>query len=442
VAPARTQAQQEAEALATVSLLDSARQALLTSDNPTERNTGQLFAGPKPRLTCTPMTLRSDSAAILAARGKTPGSQAYYFTGTVQEPWDGVAAVPAGTFAFGPTMVGTISGDEIRIRGKAADGSWRSDDDLRGTMVHESSHVLVRAYDTFPQSKPDAGSFDRYKDEFRAYWVETRGKFVGLAPEDKWKAIRDHLVGGVAYPELAAEYAKAGGTFETQVNAHHAPEGYNLTNSPRLDALFTKLHSAVYKGTPSPGELVAAVLALEPAERAEAQASTLIDTLVGSLPLDVGTRVRAVLANPPVTAFRETLALNHADDIKATYQALPAATRGELAYDPAMWVFIDHHVREPAQRACVYAMVVTTSVRQYAAMWDFLEACFLARIEADTSVPSGPPPDLIAALRGLAPMARMVLGRAVDDTRRIYVDTLPPPIRQPVLAVLRGDRDP
>src|SRR5262249_61397506 len=72
----------------------------------------------------------------------------------------------------GPTPVGTIDGNTLLVRGRSSTGTWQSEDDMIGTFVHEASHVLVKDYGEPPGTATDAGSFDRYKDEFRAYFVE------------------------------------------------------------------------------------------------------------------------------------------------------------------------------------------------------------------------------------------------------------------------------
>ena len=52
-------------------------------------------------------------------------------------------------------------------------------EDVIGTLVHETSHIIVADYGEHPKTSTDAGSFDRYKDEFRAYFIEPHSTFTG-----------------------------------------------------------------------------------------------------------------------------------------------------------------------------------------------------------------------------------------------------------------------
>jgi hypothetical protein len=238
--PANAQATAEAEAVATVGLLRDSHRLMLASPDQRIRNTGQMMDAPGERssghrVSATPMTVRSDSAQLVAERGDNAATTTYYFYGTHQD----------NEHQFGPGTLGTIEGDgTIVIRGKDSSGAMRTHDDIIGTLVHETSHIIVADYGEHPGTKTDAASFDRYRDEFRAYFVEPNGPFTALAPAARAVAIRNHMCGATAgagtYADLDnAFWAQplATNQFRAQVLAHTAPDGFNLDNSPYLDRL-------------------------------------------------------------------------------------------------------------------------------------------------------------------------------------------------------------
>jgi hypothetical protein len=451
----------QAEAVETVRRLRQAQQAMLTSDNVTVRNTAQLFEGSPPRLQFTPMTLRSDSEQIRADRGEAPGSRAYYFRGTTQQPRPAdKTAIPPDTERSGPTTLGTIDGDTIVVRGK--DGAnWRSEEDLKGTFVHESSHILLKSYGQHPDTGGHAESFDRYKDEFRAYFVEQFGPFARLEPDKRAKAIKRQLVGDSltdtgGYEHLRTRYWTGHpNAFSAQVDAHTRPDGFNLTNSARLDHLFSALGDA--GGDPTlVDDVMVAITRLTPAERGEAKTSPLIRQRSQAVGTDGDRRIRAALDAPlkaeytaelnptnsgRIAALHEQLSRNDEAEIKAAYDRLTPEERGRIYLHAPTMVFVDHNVLDPRQRACVYAMLVGGTSRQYDAMANFLEACFVEFIGTDQTA-TGPSDELRAALRRVSFNGRLALFRMVEDARHRYVDVLPEPIRIPILQALRGDRDP
>lgn len=441
--------------------------ALLASNDQTERNTGGLFSGSTPRVAYTTMTVRTDSEQIRVAVGHPPKVSAFFFTGPAQVPWDGTAHVPPGTIEAGADTVGTIdnqvSPPQVIVRTKGPDGAWRSQDDLKKTFVHESSHILVGSYGELPQTGT-ATSFDRYQDEFRAYWV---ADFAKEPEADRWKAIRKHIVGEDAtegtYPGLRDRYwAKdaagnwADATFRAQIDGHHQPMGFNLSNSPRLDRLFTTLGEA--KADPAKTDAaILAILQLSAAERAEANGASLIVNLVKQLPdgpalrvrealstptnLDYSTRIAAV-SSPGVTAFLTACALNGEDAIKAAYAALTGAEKGSIASDAAVAVFLDHRLPNVLQRAAVYAMVVSTAIGQYDVMHNFLRECLDALNNAISTPPAAPPPRMMELLEQLTLDSRLALYALNKGAMTVFVDPLPEPVRMPVIAILRGDREP
>ena len=116
------------------------------------------------RVRATPMTKRSDSADLNLKHGTDAATTTYYFYGTKQdnEHEDGLEHAR-------------------HDRGRRHDRDPRQGPDERraaqprdiiGTLVHETSHIIVTDYGEHPETATDAGSFDRYKDEFRAYFIE------------------------------------------------------------------------------------------------------------------------------------------------------------------------------------------------------------------------------------------------------------------------------
>ena len=171
---AGSQAAAEADAVATFGLLRDTHRIMLASPDQNTRNTAQMMDAPGGRATggrvrATPRTVRSDSAQLVADRGLNPATTVFYFYGIVQD----------NEHEFGPNTLGTIEGDStIVIRGKdPTTGALRSHEEIIRTLVHETSHIIVADYGEHPGTKTDAGSFDRYRDEFRAYFVEPVGPY-------------------------------------------------------------------------------------------------------------------------------------------------------------------------------------------------------------------------------------------------------------------------
>lgn len=443
-------------------------QELLRSGDPTERNTGGLFTGANPRIAYTTMTLRSDSDQIRVALSRPAATSAFYFYGPTQQPWAGGPTIPAGTVEFGPTTLGTIDlapvPPQVVIRVKYG-GAWRDQSDLKQTFVHESSHILQASYNELPQTTTNAASFDRYRDEFRAYWV---ADFSNVPANQRWKQIRRQLVGDHAappvngYPDLQNRYwgTNAAGTgsdpaFRAQVDGYHQPVGFNLTNSPRLDALFRALDAAATDPTKIDAAVLA-ILQLPAAERGEARSAGVITGLEARLPDGPAQRVRdalsaptnpaygsgiAAVSTPRVTAFLTACALNEEAGIKAAYGALSGAERSSIAMDAAVDVFLDHHLPNVKQRASVYAMVVSMSIGQYDAMNDFLLACLDTLNSSIETTPAGTPPHLMALLRRLSLNSRLSLYVLNKGASAVFVDPLPAPVLTPMIPLLRGDRD-
>ncbi len=471
-APAATkapgQAAAEADAAQTVTRIDKAIDVMAnTTDNPTVRNTSGLLRGPSPRVTFTPMTPRSDSEAIRTARGQAAGSVTYFFTGTSQPAMGADPKTPpAGTLERTPDVLGTIRGNSlIIIRGRDQAGAWRTEEDIKGTLVHECSHILVKAYGEHPDTKTDAASFDRYKDEFRAYFVEQFGTFAEEKDLDKRAAmIKRQLIGTSladtrGYADLRNAYwtLPAGDKFRTDIDNHKRPDGFNLTNSPRLDRFFTALGPAATDPHGAVDEVMVAIAHMTAAERVEARASAMIKGKIEACGADAAKRIFAALdapttaeytgglnpgKSPRIAKLYEELARGNAEKLQEAYSALSADERAGLQFNAATMVYIDHNIVQPRKRACVYAMVTSRSATQFAAMEHFLDECFFTHIGTYGDAPTEIPGDLRAAARALTLNSRLALYKLVEDARKSHVDNLPPAVSKPLLLILRGDADP
>ena len=427
---------------------------MLNSTDTRTRNTGLMLNPPAERgegrrVSVQPMTLRSDSPQLVADRGDNATQTAYFFYGSHQD----------NEHRHGPTTLGTIEGGStVLVRGRRAGGAWQSRENVMGALVHETSHILVKDYGENPATATDAGSFDRYRDEFRAYFVEPHGNFDGLAGAARAAAIKAHLVGTSAtaggYPDLRAAYwalPLATNTFRAQVDAHTAPDGFNLTNSPLLDRLVSLLREQ-RAGRATVEDTIFQVAVLAPAERQEAAGATLIATLLRALPAADAQRVRQALTspaavgfgrefnpsqNPPVTAFLEAVTARAPDQIVETYRQCPPAARGELRFNPHLLTWIGRVLpNDQLLRTCVTSMVTGGSFAYFDRVRTFAQACSAAAGEAEM------PEALRGALRGLSLDVRLGYYRFCEDDYRERVLPLQEPVRREVTAILRGDRDP
>ncbi len=422
------------------------------------RDTAQLLNPPGSRdggrrFSIQTMTLRSDNAQLLNDRGERPSDVAYFFLGRTQD----------NELRKGPDVMGTVDDTTIIVRGKDQSGRWRNADDLIGVFVHEVSHLLVSGYGEHPQTLEDAGSFDRYKDEFRAYFNEPFGDFDAVVdPDAKARAIKMHLVGTSAtvggYENLRASYwagPAATNAFRRQVDAHMRPDGFNQGNNPRLDRLH-RLLVECRAGRATVEQVVLQISLISDAERAAAQTATLIQRLAGELGGTDAARVRDALVHPrqagygreinptespQVTALLDAVATGTDDQLVEAYRAIPAADRGVLQMNAAAKVFVDHRTTSLRRKAKLYAMIVGRSFLYWERMEAFLAA--LDRTRATETTATEVPADVRAALRGLSFEVRLGFFRLTEDARRLYVDqTLPAGWRGTVHSILRGDAEP
>jgi hypothetical protein len=453
--PVNAQAVAEAEAVQTIGLLRDTHRLMLASPEQRIRNTAQMMDAPGERssghrVRATPMTARSDSAQLVAERGDNAATTTYYFFGTHQD----------NEHQFGPGTLGTIEGDgTIVIRGKdSATGTLRTHADIIGTLVHETSHIIVADYGEHPGTVTDAASFDRYRDEFRAYFVEPNGPFTALAPAARAVAIRNHMCGATAgagtYADLDnAFWAQplATNQFRTQVLAHTAPDGFNLDNSPYLDRLVHLLRDQ-QAGRATVEETLFQVTVLSPTERADAAAATLITTLLARLPATESARIRSALtspaavnygrelnpsASPRITAFLEAITTRTPDSITEAYRLCDPNDRGELTTNAHFLSWLGRVLpSEIVMRTCVTCMVQGRSFVYFERVRAFLVACTDAAGAAELPAP------LRTALRALSFEVRLAYIGLCRDDFDARVAPLQEPVRTEVRAILRGDREP
>jgi hypothetical protein len=443
-----TQAEAQATATATRTRL---RTELLTfmarHSRRIVRNTAELFTGASPLLTLDATTKRSDSPAQLASPTApawvNPARHDAFFRGTTMN----------NVHFHQKGMIGTLSGTTMYVRGHSQSGRLESLGDMADTVVHECSHFFVSQYGELPQTDVSASSFDRYADEFRAYWVE--GRWGNLSDRERAARIREHLVGTAGdatsgYGALHTAYFAAGpNPFRTQVNALTGPLGFNLTNSIRLHRLWQLFQG----GTATVNDLVFAITNLPAVERAEAARSTLISRFVTTIGGDGAQRLRAALSAP--TSDEYTRGLNPSGSagirlflgavivgtpgvIKREYGNLSRDDRRTLTRNPAFMAFVDHHLLDSAMRAAVWAMTETWSTGQFDAMTTFIDALRRARTEATAGTLTAVPDYVREALARLHDYSRWTMfSWSREGAMREYVDVLPRPIANEIRERLR-----
>ena len=368
------------------------------------RNTVELFAGNPPLLTLEATTKRSDSDAKVAAGGA--GVDALnddaYFRGVTM---DNVHFQSKG-------MIGTLDGTTMYLRGHDSGKTLRTLDQLAATVVHEVSHFLVSQYGELPGTDESASSFDRYADEFRAYWVSDGGVGHGLTGAARATAIREHLVGTAGdatsgYADLHKRYFKDGeDDFKAKVDALAGPTGFNVANSLRLHRLW-QLLTRKRRDDETIGDIVLMVSALTVDERREAKASPLLAKLIRRLGDDGAKRVRTALekmVGPKYERFLAAIVGGKADEIKAAYADLPRDDRAAIAMNAGFLLNVGRLVTDAGARARLYAMTTTGDAAQYDAMARFLDAARAAK-DLDGALPA----ELDAALKGLNERARWAL---------------------------------
>jgi hypothetical protein len=452
---AGTQAAAEAEALRTLVLLRDTYYLMLKSPDLRVHNTALMMDPPGEReqggrVRATPMTLRSDSATLVARNGKDPAATAYYFYGAHQD----------NTHEDDTTTLGTIQGGStVVIRGTRSNGSTQTSDNIIETLVHETSHILVKDYGEHPGTSTDAGSFDRYRDEFRSYFLAPHSTFAAIAdPDARAAAIRDHIVGASAgagsYPDLDKAFWAAPldtNQFHHDVLAHKRPDGFNLDNSPYLDRLVHLLRDEQAGGA-SVEDVLFQIAILSPKERGEAAGATLIATLLVALPARDAARIQRALTSPTavgygrelnpgesarVTALLDAITARTPDGITDAYKACNPTERGELAANAYFVTWLKRALpSELLMRTCVTCMIHGGSFVYFDRVRVFAQAC------SDAAGQPTMPDPLRAALRALPFEVRIAYFGLCQDDYAARVEPLQDPVKREVRAILRGDAEP
>lgn len=441
-----TQANAQATALATrTRLLTQLLPFMVTHSDQVVRNTAELFTGAAPLLTMDAITKRSDSAVQVAKPGLPPWVTARahdaYFTGVTMN----------NVMYSEPNMIGTLTGKTMYVRGHDAGGNLLSMDEMAGVVTHEVSHWLVKQYKELPLTDVNASSFDRYADEFRAYWIQYRSMAGSKTGADRAKAIREHLVGTAGdpnsgYSNFHSAYFAAGpgpNLFKQQIDALTGPIGYNLTNSIRLHRLWQQLtgRTSAAPGAAATDDIVLFIDALPVGERAEAARSTLIQGLVAKIGGADGDRIKGALNAPTVPEYTEKINPGHSagiatmlkavvsgsgEEMKKAYGALSLGDRQTLQWNAAFLAYVDFHLPDMASRACLYAMISNFSVAQYDAMAGFISSLKSARAEQALFGLTGVPQYVLDAMGKLTDRSRWsFFSWSRTGAVKEYVDVLP-----------------
>ncbi len=451
---AGTQAAAEAEALESLGLLRTVYKQMLLSAETKIRNTALMMDEPGTppgghRVRAIPMTIRSDSADLNLKHGTDPATSVYFFYGTKQD----------NEHEMGPRDMGTVhGGDTIVIRGREpGTNAARNPDHVTRTLVHETSHIIVSDYGEHPDTDKSSASFDRYKDEFRAFYVAPF-QYPGIEGDARADKIREHLVGKTkgtgSYGDLDASFwAEPLDTneFRTKVLAHKRPDGFNLNNSPYLDRLVHLLRE-VKAGTSTVEDALFQVSVLSPAERAEAAGSTLIPKLLAGLSGADAERVKKALnspasvhfgkeinpnASPRVTAFLEAVTGRVPEQITETYKACNPQDRADLEANAHFLSWLGRVLGDQSvMKTCITCMCAGRSFVFYERVRVFLLAC------VDAAGATEMPEALRTALKGLTFEVRIAYYALCKDDYQARVQPLEPAVRNQVAAILRGDAEP
>jgi hypothetical protein len=200
---------------------------------------------------------------------------------------------------------------------------------MRELLVHETNHAMRLDEGTMAA----ADSFDRYKDEFQAYWV---AEFRGVKDlDDRAKQIRAHILAD--YPALGARHG-TDAKFAALVDAHTRPDG-NVLNSLRWKAI----EEAVAGLGTDEDTLFAALRALSPEERAATAANAdLVERVRDDLSGDDLLRANLLMAGAGKHAEAAIDAMSGlGTDEDALYAALTAMDPTERALVRANAAFIE-----------------------------------------------------------------------------------------------------
>jgi hypothetical protein len=217
-------------------------------------------------VTVEPMLIRADSAAhILAAQGPAAALTNVAY------------ALGHAAISDADTNIAAPGADAKRLHARpttlflnltpslASPATKRSPASIIGNMVHESVHAL-----DFPRVPTAGVTIERYKTEFRAYWMDgardnrpvSEGGGLrstafdpamgGRGPKsEKARAIFEHLYGSDTYRYVKPAYDANTSGFREQADAYVVPDGINLISSMRLDNLRKAIEGYTHAGFPA-----------------------------------------------------------------------------------------------------------------------------------------------------------------------------------------------
>lgn len=227
------------------------------------RNTAEWLdptdASQQPKNNMYILTPTHDSAARAKEQGKD--GQVAYFGDAPKYPsdsadYDAHISSKRNIHYSAPSVAGEHLGRDIWVH----DPAYQTNISLQQVLVHEVQHDADR-HDTEKghdkSFKSPEESWNRYKTEFRAYWLDGQRDSLSAragsaaAPWDnqKQEAIFKHMYGSsetdVYAVWLRPNYDKNtevdGKKFQDLVHGYTKPEGVNLINSPRIDTFFVAL---------------------------------------------------------------------------------------------------------------------------------------------------------------------------------------------------------
>jgi len=145
-----------------------------------------------------------DVNAVITAAGLDPAAFTVYLEPPINTERLFVQQNANGFTNMDSTKIFSLRSDSI--------ASWKA------TLAHETNHAVNR------DAEHPGASFERYKGEFRAYWVANYRNVADL--DVRAQQVKAHILGG--YPLLSNRYNNDA-AFQAQVDGHTRPEG-NVTN--------------------------------------------------------------------------------------------------------------------------------------------------------------------------------------------------------------------
>jgi hypothetical protein len=202
----------------------------------------------KGAITLEPLTLRADSSSYVTSKGRDPQKEMGYFAGHSDLATESVVTGPNA----GGMKISTRPGQVFVNRSLSmATGATNPISEMMDFVVHESVHLLdERPTPHIP--------IERYKTEFRAYWMEGSASRDALSTAfkpgmsnkgpktDKARNIFTHLYNSTTYAYVKQNY-DSDSSFREEVNRYIIPDGINLIVSVRIEGLRKEVQS--YDGT-------------------------------------------------------------------------------------------------------------------------------------------------------------------------------------------------